>query len=155
MPSISRVPPLRIEVENKNPQPVMCKTVLKEAISLSPNDNIKKYLGSSEFFWKGDSKSIIREKIIDPGTVGTLYVADICKKNSDDEFLYFVMQDEINEYVKPFRKLGEYRIICEIRGVMGDRPFIMEIDLTFEVVKSPKTNKRFIRTVQSNIPRGD
>src|SRR4030095_15110468 len=116
MPSISRNPPLRVTVENKNSQPIVCKVILRNA--LSQDERIKKYLSNSNFFWIGNSQSLVIERRIDANTVGTFLLADIDKENPKDESLYFVMQEEINKYVKRFRKLGKYRIVYEIQGLM-------------------------------------
>jgi hypothetical protein len=147
MPSISRNPPLRVTVENKNSQPIICKVILRNA--LSQDERIKKYLSNSNFFWIGNSQTLVMERKIDTNTFGTFLLADIDKENPKDESMYFVTQEEINKYVKRFRKLGKYRIVYEIQGFIEQVQFTpIRIDHTFEVVLSPKTKKRFIRTTR-------
>ncbi len=152
MPSKSRSHGLRIMVENKNLQSIVCKAFLIKAFS--PDESINKYLLGNNFYWIDDSLNLVIERKIDKNRFGTFLLADINKNNINDEYLFFVMQKKINKFVKRFRKLGKYRLIVEIQGVMGDIEFVCPtIDLTFEVILNEKS-KRFIRTTQANIPKG-
>jgi len=152
MPSVSRSHGLRITVENKNLQPIVCKAFLISAFS--PDESIKKYLLSNNFYWIDDSLSLVIERKIDRNRVGTLLLANIKKYDVSHEFLYFVMQDKINEFVKMFRKLGEYKLSFEIQGTMGSAEFTCPvISFTFDVSLNG-INQRFIRVTEANIPKG-
>jgi hypothetical protein len=152
MPSRSRSHGLRIMMENKNPQPILCRAFLINAFL--PEESINKYLLSNNFYWIDDSLNLVIERKINRNRVGTFLLADINKDDANDEYLYFVMQEKINNYVKRFRKWGEYKVLCEVQGTMNGVEFTCPvIDLTFEV--SPNfENKRYIRTTQANIPKG-
>jgi len=152
MPSRSRSHGLRIMVENKNSQPILCRAFLINAYL--PEESINKYLLSNNYYWMDDSLNLAIERKIDKNRVGTFLLADINKDDIKDEYLYFVMQEKINEYVKRFRKWEKYRVTCEVQGTMSGVEFTCSIiDLTFEVSPNHE-NKRFIRTIQANIPKG-
>ena len=152
MPSRSRSHGLRIMVENKNSQPILCRAFLINAFS--PEESINKYLLSNNFCWMDDSLNLTIERKIDKNRVGTFLLADINKDDVEEEYLYFVMQEKINGYVKRFRGLGKYRLTCEVQVTIGNIEFTCPaIDLTFEVSPNDK-NKRFLRAIQANIPKG-
>jgi len=153
MPSRSRSHGLRIMVENKNPQPILCKAFLVHAYL--PVDSLNKYLLSNNFYWVDDSLNLAIERRIDKNRVGTFLLADVNKDNVNDEYLYFVMQEKINNYVKRFRKLGEYKVLCEIQGTMNGVEFTCPtISIVFEVTPNYK-KKMFIRVIRATIPKGE
>jgi tetratricopeptide (TPR) repeat protein len=153
MPSLSRSHGLRIMVENKNPQPIICKAFLITAYST--DESIRKYLLTNNFYWVDDSSSMVIERRIDKNRIGTFFLANINRDDPAHEYLFFVMQDKANELVKRFRGMGEYSLTCEIQGTMGDVEFTCPvIEIAFEVSLN-KRNQRFIRTTRANIPKGD
>jgi len=69
MPSKSRSDGLRITVENKNSQPIICKAFLVKAFS--PEESINKYLPSNNFYWVDDTLNLVIERKIDSNRTGT------------------------------------------------------------------------------------
>ena len=152
MPSRTRSHGLRVMVENKNSQSVVCKAFLVKAFS--PDESINKYLLSNNFYWVDDSLSLVIERKIEKNRVGTFFLADISTNNVNDEYLYFVMQEKVKKLVKRFRGVGKYRLTVEVQGAMDDIKFVCPIiDISFDVSLNDK-GKRFIRTTQANIPKG-
>ena len=151
IPSLSRSHGLRIMVENKNLQSVICKAFLVTAYS--PDESIRKYLLTNNF-WVNDSSNLVIERRIDKNRIGTFLLANINKDGSAHEYLFFVMQDKAKEFVKRFRGMRKYSLTCEIQGTMGDVEFTYPvIDTAFEVSLN-KRNPRFIRTTRANNPKG-
>jgi hypothetical protein len=139
MPSISRMSPLRVLIENKNPKNIICKAVLIDVFS--PDESVRRYLGS-KFSWQGNLTNNVGEKEIDAmGGKETLLLADVDEKES----IVFLMQEQTKYRGK---NLGKYKLIYEIRGKIGEAPFApIKITQVFEVAIKPETNKRFIKSI--------
>ena len=153
MPSRTRSHGLRVVVENKNPHSIICKAFRVK--TYSPDESIDKYLPGNNFFWLDDSLNLVIERRIEKNRTGTFVLADIYTRDRNDEYLYFVMQEKINQHVKKFRAWGTYKSICEIQGTMNEIEFICPvIEIEFDVSPNYK-NKRFIKAIRSNIPKGE